>query len=93
MILDEVNPKPTTGLFAVCDPQGNLVHTTVCTTPEEAIAEWLSIERGMNWLVNLMPHRRGNQRCLPSWEGFEAEGYRIVPVTLSPDEVTHAEHA
>lgn len=85
-----MNPKPTTGLFAVCDPHGNLVHTTVCTKPEESIAEWLSIEGSINWLINLTNGRRGNRKCLPSWEGYEAEGYRIVPVTLNPDEVPHA---
>lgn len=79
-------PQPLTGLFCVCDVNGHLVHTTVAISPQDAIDEWLSIEGSMNSLANLCRTvKKEPKKCLPSWEGFEAEGYRIVRVQLLPE--------
>jgi hypothetical protein len=81
-------PRPVTGLCCVCDPQGCLVHTTVATDPQSAIEEWLRIESAVTLVANAARVIRGeSKKCLESWEGFEAQGYRIVPVDLIP---THA---
>lgn len=79
--------KVSTGLFAVCDPCGNIVHTTISVSAANAIDEWLEQEGVCNFISNLGRRSRGESlRCRPSWEQFEAEGYRIVPVKISPEE-------
>ncbi|HEY6154671.1 MAG TPA: hypothetical protein VIW07_13100 [Candidatus Udaeobacter sp.] len=78
-------PKPLLDMFCVCDPKGVLVHTTVATDEKSAIEFWMETESAMNLLSNCGRTVRGeSQRCLPSWEGFEAEGYRVVRVNLIP---------
>lgn len=82
-----MNAKPLTGMFAVCDPQGVIVHTTVSTDYQGAIEMWFDVERGMNKLANMCRVVRGEPPCcMPSWEGYEAEGYRVIRLTLVPNE-------
>lgn len=77
--------EPMLGLYCVCDPNGVLVHTTVGVEPRDCIEEWLHTEQSMNFIGNLGRQIRGEtKRCAPSWEGYEAEGYRIVRVNLIP---------
>lgn len=82
--------KPLTGLFAVCDPNGVLVHTTVATDEKSAIELWMDIEKSHNWISNLCRQAKGPRlkiyrpTCMQSWEAFEAEGYAVVPVGLFP---------
>lgn len=80
-----MTPKPLMGLYCVCDPAGNLVHTTVFTTQKESIEEWMKIESNMNDLANMCRTVRHEPiLCFQSWEQFEAEGYTVVPVVLLP---------
>lgn len=83
-----MNIEPVTGLFAVYDPTtGYIVHTTVSTKPEESISMWMQIEGCMNRVVNMFRQQRGEpKQCFQSWEQFEAQGYKIVPVKLSVEE-------
>ena len=84
--------KPCTELYAVCDPQGNIVHTCLSTKPDEAIEEWLKTEQAMNWIGNLgRAMRQEGKRYTPSWEGYEAEGYTIEEVEIHHVK-RHAEH-
>lgn len=36
---------PVEGLYAVVDPQGHIVHTTLSTAPQDSIEEWMNIEQ------------------------------------------------
>ncbi len=67
---------PCVGLWAIADPQGNLNHTTVAAIAEESVNKFMSQER-------ILAHMLRGTPC-PSWEGYEAEGYRVVGVTLVP---------
>jgi hypothetical protein len=86
--------EPVTGLFAVVDPQGNIVHTTIRTQPEESILEWMNVEQSMQWIKNMGRKAIGQPYGpAPSWEGYEAQGYRIVPVEVHyVPEATNATH-
>lgn len=80
--------KQLDGLFAVCDPTGHLVHTTVATSSELAIEQWMETESAINNLANMCRViKRERTKCMQSWEQFEAEGYRIVPVKVVPSEI------
>lgn len=69
--------------FCVVDPQGVFVHPTISLKPEDAIEQWLETERACNMIVNAGRSSRGESpRCVPSWEHFEAQGYRVLPVRL-----------
>ncbi len=72
---------PVEGLFAVVDPQGHIVHTTVSTRPEESVKEFMGIEQAINSMFAKKP--------LASWEVHEAEGYRVTRVSLvhTPNEL------
>lgn len=78
--------NPVTGLFCIYDPETkHLVHTTVSTKPETSIEIWMDIEGAVNHVANLIcPARQGKPHCHQSWELYEAQGYRVVPVTLAP---------
>lgn len=63
-------------------------HTTLFLTPEDSIEEFLKQEQSMNWLANLGRSSRGEQKkATPSWEGFEAKGYRVrkCQIVLLPE--------
>jgi hypothetical protein len=78
--------KPTTGLLAIVDPQGNLIHTMLGLKREEIIEEFLREEQVMNLIGNVgRTLRMEPRRCAKSWEAYEAEGYRIIPVKIIPD--------
>lgn len=79
-----MTPAPL-ALFCVYDPTTNhLVHTTVATKPEESIELWMEIESAMNHVTNMIcPSRRGKPQCHQSWELYEAQGYKVVPVWLT----------
>lgn len=70
--------------WTIKDPDGHLIHTHVADEPEDAIADFLKTEQAMNILYNAarVTHRRPEE-CTKSWEGFEAEGYRVVPVYIT----------
>ena len=86
------DPQPLPDLFCVCDPTGHLVHTTVAIDEKSSIEEWLETEKCMQWIYNLGRRHRGeSEACLSSWEGYEAQGYRVVTVELIPVKC-HAEH-
>lgn len=75
--------KPTSGLLALIDPDGNIVHTKIGLCRDEIIEEWLEEERSMCFLGNLgRASREQTTRCTPLWEGYEAEGYSIQPVKV-----------
>ena len=77
--------KDSEGLLGLIDPQGNIVHTKLGLVESEIIQEWLEEERSMNFIGNLgRSSRRETLRCQPSWEAYEAEGYRIIPVKIVP---------
>ena len=79
-------PRPMSGLFCVCDPEGILIHTTCSPDEAGAIEFWLDTEKSMNMIGNLGRASRGEpQRCASSWEQYEAEGYTVVNVSLIPD--------
>jgi hypothetical protein len=80
-----MKPKPSCSLFCVCDPDGNLVFTTISTTEKDSIKEWMDQERVTEEISNLGRVMRGEPKtCCPSWEQFEAQGYTIVSVVLLP---------
>lgn len=72
---------PVENLFAVVDPAGHIVHTTIATKPEESAQEWMDIEQAINSMLRNKP--------LKSWEVHEAEGYRVTRVSLvhTPNEL------
>lgn len=78
-------PYPNDELFAVCDPDGHIMHTTVTPDTQQSIDEFLSVEQSMQWVVNLNREAHGKRpACASSWEGFEAQGYRVIPVSIVP---------
>lgn len=77
--------KPSGVMFCVVDPAGVMVHTTVSLDEQGAINEWITTEQSMNWVHNAVRKVQGQQQvCAPSWEGFEAQGYRVIPIELIP---------
>lgn len=69
--------------WAVRDPDGHLVHTFLCTERDEVEQDWIKTEQAMNLLYNSARVIKGQaQKCTPSWEAFEAEGYSLVRVKL-----------
>lgn len=69
--------------FCVVDPQGTFVHPTISLKQGDAIDQWLETERACNIIVNAGRSSRGESfRCVPSWEHYEAQGYRVLPVRL-----------
>lgn len=81
------NIKVSTDLLGLVDPQGNIVHTKIGLKAEEIIEDWLDEERTMNIFTNHGRRKREeNPSCARSWESYEAEGYRIIPVKIVPDE-------
>lgn len=80
-VLAGVEPNQT--YFCVLDPKGIFVHPTISLTEKEAVTQWLEQEQACNIIVNAGRHTRGeSQRCSPSWEQFEAEGFRVVKVKM-----------
>ena len=77
--------KPSGTMFCVVDPHGVMVHTTVSLDEEGAIKQWIETEQAMNWVHNAVRRVQGSaQVCAASWEGFESEGYRVIPIELIP---------
>lgn len=75
--------KPNQTYFCVLDPQGTFVHPTISLTEKEAVTQWLEQEQACNIIVNAGRGARGESpRCSPSWEQFEAEGFRVVKVKM-----------
>lgn len=83
--MSRTDVKPCGPLYAVCDPDGNLVHTCLSTIPKEAQDEFCKIENTISSIFK--PHQFA---C--SWEQFEAEGYTIHPVMLIPHPTLQADH-
>ncbi len=91
----KINPNPLarimseplpSRMFVVCDPQGILVHTTVSLDQSGAVELWLEQEGVCNEIYNVGRGVRGeSKRCRPSWEQFEAQGYRVIRVRLVPE--------
>lgn len=79
------NIKTSTDLLGLVDPQGNIVHTKIGLKAEEIVEDWLEEEKSINAIRNLgrMFHHE-KQSCARSWESYEAEGYRIIPVKIIP---------
>lgn len=71
-----MHPKPLLALYAVCDPRGDINHTTIAPTDAQAIQLWMDQEQ------TLTPILRGTPA--QSWEVFEAEGYSVVRVDVLP---------
>jgi hypothetical protein len=80
------NIKVSTDLLGLVDPQGNIVHTKLGLVQAEIIEDWLDEERTMNIFTNHGRRKREeNPSCARSWESYEAEGYRIIPVKIVPN--------
>lgn len=80
------NPKPTCPLYAVKDDEGDLVHTTISTEPQDCIDDWLDAEACFRKLANVSRQIKG----LPllheqAWETYEAQGYAVVRVNLTEE--------
>lgn len=76
-------PKPTCPLYAVKDHEGDIVHTTVSTEPQDCIDDWMDTEACFRKLANVARHVKG----LPllheqTWETYLAQGYSVVPVEI-----------
>lgn len=86
-------PYPNDELFAVCAPDGHIIHTTASADPASAIKEYVETEQSMQWVINLSREMHGESKsCAPSWEGLEAQGFRVITVSLVPrDEVLNEE--
>lgn len=79
-------PQPFEG-FCIVSPDNELIFTTVSTTEADSIREWVEQEQSMNFIANMGRGARGEeQACAKSWEGFEAEGYRVAPIVLQQRE-------
>lgn len=65
---------PLLGLYCIVDPDGNLIFTHLCTKPDECIESWLDEERTIKGAIL--------GKVTPSWEVYEAEGYRLTTVDL-----------
>jgi hypothetical protein len=82
---NKMTTKQLEGIFAVRDPNGNIVHTTVSTSAQGAIDEWMLIESSMNDFANMIRTLdKKPRKCFQSWEGYESQGYGVIPVKLSP---------
>lgn len=69
--------------FCVVDATGVLVHTTLSLSRDEAINQWLAQEQAVNFFVNAGRSSRGESPvCSASWEQFEAQGFKVLPVKL-----------
>jgi len=54
-------------------------HTTIFLNPEESVEEFLKQEQCITLIANVGRVKRGERKCAtPSWEHYEAEGYRVV---------------
>jgi hypothetical protein len=72
-----------TEYFCVVDPSGVIVHPTISLTKQEAIDQWIEQERACNFIVNAGRAARNEApKCSPSWEQFEAQGFKCLPVRL-----------
>lgn len=76
-------PKPTCPLYAVKDDEGDIVHTTISTEPQDCIDDWLETEACFRKLANVARSMKG----LPilheqAWETYLAQGYSVVRVEL-----------
>lgn len=69
-----MNPKPLLALYAVCDPRGDINHTTIAPTDAQAVQLWMDQEQTLTPILCGHPAQ--------SWEVFEAEGYRVVRVDV-----------
>ena len=69
--------KPTEILWAIADPSGLINHTTLMCRDQDAIAEWMKQEQTLTRIFRPGP--------VPSWEGYEAEGYRAVRCRVVPE--------
>lgn len=69
-----------TTFYSIQEPGTTIAnHTIIRLSPEEAIKEFLEQEQAMNIIANAGRWQRGEPRVpTPSWEHFEAEGYRVV---------------
>lgn len=89
-----MNPKTSTVLFCVVDPNGVLVHTTISTSVDGAVEEWMNIEGTMNDFTNMFRAiRKEARKCFKSWEQFEAEGYAVIKVSIIPEYANKTQHS
>lgn len=75
-LLRTVEPRPVLDLYAVCDPQGHINHTTLSTVEKDAIESHMEVEQTLTPAFQHHP--------APSWEVFEAEGYHVVRCDVIP---------
>lgn len=78
-------PYPNDGLFAICDPEGHIDHTTVTPDAQQSIAEFLSVEQAMHQIYSWRNEAHGEMPvCTPSWEVWEAQGYQVISIIIHP---------
>lgn len=77
-------PKPCEPLYAPVDESGNIVFTCLSTLPHEAIEMFMDTERSIHALFK--------SGVPPSWEQYEADGYRVIPCSVIPHPTLQAEH-
>lgn len=61
-------------MYAVCDPQGQINHTTIAPTEARAIEIWMEQEQTITPILRGTPAQ--------SWEVFEAEGHSVARVDV-----------
>lgn len=68
--------------YAIADST-HINHTTLATTEKEAIKEFMGQEQAMSFFINMGRKERGeSQHPTPSWECYEAAGYRVAKVKI-----------
>lgn len=74
LILKAARPDFSQTLWAVKSPMGELNHTTLSCREDYAIKEWMNQEQTATRTLCGHP--------VPSWEGYEAQGYSCVRCIL-----------
>jgi hypothetical protein len=81
-------------VFCIKHPSGRLNHATACMTEQDSINEFLDQERTALMIQNEVWKSFGfRKKCTPSWELFEAQGYKCVKCELSEVQSTNSEHS
>lgn len=74
LISHALQPDTSQTLWAVKSPTGELNHTTIACREDYAIKEWMHQEQMVTRTLCGHP--------VPSWEGYEAQGYSCVKCFL-----------
>lgn len=69
--------------FAIADNEGRVDHMSLRMDRDDCISEFIDTEQAMHALYNVARTEKGIAPvCCPSWEGWEAKGWKVVTVRI-----------